>query len=138
MRKKAAEDKDAVEDKKANHGTKCRSWKDKGRNRKKAGKPNGRQTDKDGLWKSKWTVGISGCCSEACWFEAQSGMGPERKARARRLQKQRVIWETRETVPWKRSGCRQQAATRSRVRNAQSKVQNGNVTWSGYWKTTRG
>jgi len=88
-----AEDKDAVEDKKANHGTKCRSWKDKGRNRKKAGKPNGRQTDKDGLWKSKWTMGILGCCSEACWFEAQSRMGPERKARARRLQKQRATWE---------------------------------------------
>ena len=87
---------------------------------------------------SKWTMGISDCCSKACWFEAWSRMGPERKTRARRLQKQRVIWETRETVPWKRSGCRQQAATRSRVRNAQSKVQNGNVTWSGYWKTTRG
>ena len=68
-----------AEDNKANHGTKCESWEDKDRNRKKAEKPNARQTDKDGLWKSKWTVGILGCCSEACWFEAQSGMGPERK-----------------------------------------------------------
>ena len=48
MRKKVAEDK------KANYGTKCGSQEDKGRNRKKAGKPNRRQTDKDGLWKSKW------------------------------------------------------------------------------------
>ncbi len=54
MRKKVAEDK------KANCGTKCGSWEDKGRNRKKAEKPNGRQTDKDGLWKSKWIKMDSG------------------------------------------------------------------------------
>ena len=35
---------------------------------------------------------ISGCCSEARWFEAQSGIGPEKKARAvRRLWKQEWI-----------------------------------------------
>src|SRR6266545_8044915 len=39
---------------------------------------------------SKWTVGISSRCSKAHWFEAQSGTGPEKKARAvGRLQKQK-------------------------------------------------
>ena len=41
---------------------------------------------------SKWTVGISSRCSKAHWFEAQSGTGPEKKARAvRRPRKQEWV-----------------------------------------------
>src|SRR6266540_4179473 len=97
MRKKAAEDKRCHRrQKKANHRTKCGSWKDKGRNRKRLESLTEHRQTKMGCGSqngSKWTMGISGCCSEACWFEAWSGMGPERKARARRLWKQRVTWE---------------------------------------------
>ncbi len=72
MRKKAAEDKDAAEDKKANCGTKCRSQGDKGRRRMGHGRQSG----------LKQATGILGYCSEARWFKGRSGMGPEKKARA--------------------------------------------------------
>src|SRR6266545_4307652 len=72
MRKKAAEDK------KANRGTKCGSQGDKRRQRIGHGRQSG----------PKQAAGISDRCSKAHWFEAWSGMGPEKKARAvRRLRK---------------------------------------------------
>src|SRR6266511_2933243 len=72
MRKKAAEDK------KVNRGTKCGSQGDKGRRRMGHGRQSG----------PKQAAGIAGHCSKARWFEAQSRMGPEKKARAvRRLRK---------------------------------------------------
>ena len=64
---------------------------------------------------SKWTMGISDCCSKACWFEAQSRMGPERKARARRLQKQRVKWELEKQFLGRDLG----AASQTRLRQGQ-------------------
>src|SRR6266540_4937478 len=78
MRKKVAEDKDATEDKKVNRRTKCGSQGDKRRQRMGHGRQSG----------PKWAMGISGHCSEAHWFKARNGMGPEKKARAvRRLRK---------------------------------------------------
>ena len=112
---------------------------DKGRNRKRLESLVEDRQTKMGCGSqngSKWTVGISDCCSEACWFEAWSRMGPERKARARRLQKQRVKGNSSLEEVWMLPA--KQAVTRSRVHNARSEAQNGNAMWSGYWKTTRG
>ena len=60
---------------------------DKGRNRKRLESLVEDRQTKMGCGSqngSKWTVGISDCCSEACWFEAWSRIEPERKTRAKR------------------------------------------------------
>src|SRR6266545_440145 len=93
MRKKVAEDKRCGGRQKGELRTKCGSREDKGRNRKRLESlAEDRQTrmgcgSQNG---SKWTMGILGRCSETCWFEVWSRMGPKRKTRARRLRKQRV------------------------------------------------